>query len=99
MCRYNFTNITKLTIMEILESTTTTSMVKSANLSTCALTFKAKLKMEKRVLAMLDEAHGLLLTYTHREVPNPEAHHYHLEGLAPPPARSRPQSVSDSRSG
>lgn len=70
--------------MEILESTPTTSMVKSVNLSTCALTLKAKLKMEKRVLVILNEAHGLLLKYTHREVLNPEAHHYHLEGLAPP---------------
>lgn len=32
--------------MEILEPITTTYMLKSANLSTCALTLKAKLKME-----------------------------------------------------
>lgn len=42
--------------MEILESVTTTYMLKSANLSTCALTLKAKLKMEKFLLVTLDEA-------------------------------------------
>lgn len=67
--------------MEILESITTTYMLKSANLSTCALTLKAKLNMETLVLVMLDEALGTLLPSIHRAVLNLEAHHYHREGL------------------
>lgn len=67
--------------MEILESITTTYMLKSANLSTCALTLKAKLKIEKLLLVMLDEALTLLLTYIHWVVLSHEAHQNHLEAL------------------
>lgn len=67
--------------MEIFESITTTYMLKSASLSTCALTLKAKLKMEKLLLVMLDEALALLLTYIHWVVISREAHQNHLEAL------------------
>lgn len=86
--------------MEILESITTTYMLKSANLSTCALTLKAKLNMETLVLVMLDEAPG----------PAPSLHpqggsQSGSSSLSPGgPAKQTdhlapPQRVSDSRSG